>query len=565
MMIATHPRTAARIRDCNPSEGGLAASLLRMCKTTIQDVGIRCAGLLEIGRIWEDDTGLVSPWYGGEYSYLAPYASTCEGFRFVHRTARDFLTDTEEGRKILDASTVSEWHVLWRLVEAHLASCRLVRCPPNCLQYSDGGTGYLELALGRTLPDCLASIASLLDAPPEGDEDNARAKCGELLGFCEQLFNSGQLFGDRRLLNNTKNFQEEPNGDGASYEVAVMRRHEFLLETASLNLNLWPFILAEVEARSLDDQTLSELLLQVCNMGTTRQPGFWPPMWRGARKSDIFVIETRLKLAKLLLERGACPMWKGPRRVNGDSPTGFLDMVRVHLLETPLNCLLSSVWHLEYGGYTLDSNTASHLVGLIQLLISHGAVLDGEDSELRVTYRVSGGLLAEVQFYWNGVGQRTPPGEIDGMLFVMAYPASAILAKLLQTWGAHFSEIEVFPETWGCIKDGVEPGRLVAILHPEGTPEHMWYVESEEELEEELLWVTHAAQYMLQAHDRGFELFIPVGIQEGILQALERRRPKRVEGSVEERLFKVLKRAGMTSIYWEWEEGSTFRYCLFGS
>ncbi|KLU91940.1 hypothetical protein MAPG_10889 [Magnaporthiopsis poae ATCC 64411] len=563
MMIATHPGMAARIKNCNLSERGLATSLLRLCKATIRDAGIRCAGLLESGPIpekslWPSDGDM--SWHGREYNDLAPYAMAAAELQFVHRTARDFLTDTKEGRKILDASTVSEWHVHRKLVEAYLASYRIFRSAPLSCEHTYRGPVYNIKCYG-TLRSCLASIASLLDAPPE-EENNARGECDELLGFCEQLFNSGQLFGDRKLLLNTKDFQSSGVKARKTHQEGVKRQHEFLLETASTSLNLWPFILAKVKARSLDNQTLSELLLHVCNMGTSWWPGYKvPPTWRTTKKRDIFGIETRLKLAQLLLERGACPTWKGPRRVTHDlRPNEDL----VHLLESPLKCLVSSVWHLDRNSSEIDSSMVSHLISLIQLLLSHGAVFDEEDSEeLRVTYRVSGGCLVEAPFYWAGVESRVPPGEIEGMLVVLAYPASTILAKLLRTWEARFPEVEAFPKAWGHTKGGVRPGRLIAIMHAGRTPEHLWHVENEEELEEELLWVTRAAQHILQAHNRPVELPIPVEIQEGISRALERRRPERAEGSVDERLFKLLQKAGMTSIYWEWEEGSSFGNCLF--
>jgi hypothetical protein len=86
----------------------------------------------------------------------------------------------------------------------------------------------------------------------------------------------------------------------------------------------------------------------------------------------------------------------------------------------------------------------------------------------------------------------------------------------------------------------------------------MCFVEAEEELEEELLWVARETEGILQAQDRdSCGVPVPLEIQQGLSRALERRHPEGVEKSqTSRRLFEVFQRVGMASMYWgEWEDG----------
>ncbi|KAK0754234.1 hypothetical protein B0T18DRAFT_338448 [Schizothecium vesticola] len=569
LTIATTTGMANRIRYCDPYKPGFAASLVESCKAKMRDIEIRCAGLLRINPIPErSNVSLLQPWYGKEYCDLIPYAEEDidmdpPPFEFVHRTARDFLTDTEEGSRILRKYKISEWHLRQRFAAARLACCRLLRIAPTVkyfhresVKWTTSPEEYSSLSLR------LAEITSLLDLLPEGDEENAIGKCDELLQFCEQLFESGQLFRDLRLPGDGDNFQGEgPESDDLRtwYEVVVKREHEFLLEAASINLNIWPFICAKVQSLELDKQTLSELLLHVCTIAIEYQDDyFWlQDQWEGLRSmreerkrgSHHLGIDSRLKLARLLLKRGACPSLKGPRR------TGILDRHigtdLVYVLETPLKGLISSVWRLDRDTTKMDSNLARHFIDLIRLLMSNGANPNGE--EFRVTYQVEDGHLFERPLYFVDGPRKT------SMQFVQAYPLSVILARMLQSWKDRFPGIDTFLEAEDTIQDGARLGRLILMLHFGGTPARMCIVEAEEELEEELLWVAREAKGILQAEDRGsYGVPVPPKIQQGLSRALERRHPEGVEASQTSQWYvEVYLRAGMTSMYWGDLEGGT--------
>jgi hypothetical protein len=75
--------------------GSLSPNALeRSCRATINDVEVRCAGLLEITVGYDD------PWKPpGIYTTLLPYKSL--KIDFIHRTAYDFLLTTADGQAIL--------------------------------------------------------------------------------------------------------------------------------------------------------------------------------------------------------------------------------------------------------------------------------------------------------------------------------------------------------------------------------------------------------------------------------------------------------------------------------
>ncbi|KAH6853221.1 hypothetical protein B0I37DRAFT_2202 [Chaetomium sp. MPI-CAGE-AT-0009] len=578
LTIATSTGMASQIRHCNPYEPGFAASIVESCKATIRDVEIRCAGLLQINPVQVLKGRYFSPplpWYGKEYCDLIPYAGDPPPLQFVHRTARDFLTDTAEGLKILGRHDISEWHLRHSIAAARLACCRLFRKAPTIRYFDvDDDTMRTSRDFYSSLWCHLASIALLLDALPEAHAKNAMRQCDELLQFCEQLFESGHLFGDLRLPDNTEDFQEEGSGSHnlqTRYEVVVKREHEFLLEAASMNLNIWPLILAKVQSLELDEPTPSELLLHVCNVTFPHYEDdfdswFWngrnweelPLVWDKIESDSYRLgIDSRLKLARLLLERGACPSRKGPRRINNHHQVGVPDLV--HVLETPLKGLISSIWRLDRDTTMMDSNLARDFIDLIRLLMANGANPDGE--AFRVTYQVLDGHLFERPLRFRDWRGKTPVEGIEGMRFVYTYPLAVILARMLQGWKDRFPEIDTLLEARDTTQNGARLGRVILMLHSEGTPARMCFVEAEEELEEELLWVAREAEGILQAQDRqSYGVPVPLEIQQGLFRALERRHPVGVEESqTSRRLYEVLQRAGMTSMYWaEWEDGRIF-------
>lgn len=556
LMIATSPGLARKIIYRNSYEPEFATWLLDQCKAKMRDIENRCGGLLQVKPILGKASidFRLQPWYGKEYCDLIPYAD--EGnrqppFEFVHRTARDFLTDTVEGLRILGKHKMTRWHLEMKATAANLARCRLFWMSP-AYQIIDHKF-YTFHSEYSCLSRYLARISSLLDEASEGNKENAIGECDELLRFCEHLFESGHLFADQRLLEHPEDFQREgieTNIVFTRYEVVVKREHEFLLEAAAIGTNIWPFIQTKVQSLNLDEQTLSELLVHVCNVRNR---------YRDSRISSLS-FKSRLELARLLLERGACPSRKGPRRI-GSNP--LLDSDLVHVLETPLKALISSVWNQDRDARMMDSNLTRHYIDFFRLLLSNGANLDEEI--FRVTYTIKNGrLLESLLFFYRGedVENLDEGTLLEGIQFVLTYPLSVILARMLQSWKNRFPEVDTSLGPRDTIQKGSKLGSLTLILHSKGTPARMCFVEAEEKLEEELLWVAREVEGILQARGRGsYSVPVPLEIQQGLSRALQQRDPEGVEKSqVSRRFFELLQRAGMTSIYWrEWEDGSQIR------
>ncbi|KAK7984543.1 hypothetical protein PG989_011945 [Apiospora arundinis] len=110
MMVATKPGIADQLLQSDPSNHAPVAYLIDACEETRREVVSRCAGLLMCPNIKEakvkEFEGLL-PWHAGDYSSLIPYVSEFPTYSFLHRTARDFLTDTEAGGGIFLAGEAS--------------------------------------------------------------------------------------------------------------------------------------------------------------------------------------------------------------------------------------------------------------------------------------------------------------------------------------------------------------------------------------------------------------------------------------------------------------------------
>ncbi|OTA91507.1 hypothetical protein M434DRAFT_13110 [Hypoxylon sp. CO27-5] len=100
-----------------------AASLQLLCNKTWNAIEVRSAGLLEIGRAYEGEFLVARD---PAHCDLLPYLKT--KIQFIHRTAYDFLTDTEEGHRIrvYDSSSLDSLYI--QLVKGHLVLAKVFRC-----------------------------------------------------------------------------------------------------------------------------------------------------------------------------------------------------------------------------------------------------------------------------------------------------------------------------------------------------------------------------------------------------------------------------------------------------
>ncbi|KAL1867911.1 hypothetical protein Daus18300_006186 [Diaporthe australafricana] len=97
-------------------------TMLQKCRQVEKKLNIYCSGLVEKGPESQiDEHGMADySWYGHMYDSIYPIANG-SNLQFIHRTASDFLTDTESGGKILGFDTSSDFTVNCRVMSAHLA------------------------------------------------------------------------------------------------------------------------------------------------------------------------------------------------------------------------------------------------------------------------------------------------------------------------------------------------------------------------------------------------------------------------------------------------------------
>ncbi|KAI4155605.1 MAG: hypothetical protein LQ340_000898 [Diploschistes diacapsis] len=96
------------------------ADLEQQCSRTVERLMVCCAGLLEVHPAVEFDR-LVVDSHDEKYNCLWPY--TTQVVAFIHRTARDFLTSTEEGKEI--RKRCSQEAAMVALAKGCLIQCRL--------------------------------------------------------------------------------------------------------------------------------------------------------------------------------------------------------------------------------------------------------------------------------------------------------------------------------------------------------------------------------------------------------------------------------------------------------
>ena len=86
------------------------------CQEVEQKLRIYCMGLVEEESQYQTYAGRASDWswYGHTYDSIWPAANR-PPLEFIHRTAHDFLIDTETGREILDMDTSSGFSLNYQL------------------------------------------------------------------------------------------------------------------------------------------------------------------------------------------------------------------------------------------------------------------------------------------------------------------------------------------------------------------------------------------------------------------------------------------------------------------
>ncbi|KAL8357935.1 hypothetical protein RB598_002630, partial [Gaeumannomyces tritici] len=234
LMFATAPTISAQLLGFETTGIPPAASLISACEATKRDIEIACAGLLVCElpldtskMVWRSNSELV-PWYGEEYDALIPYMQS-KTF-FLHRTARDFLVDTEAGQRILACGKFPGALPYWKRIECLLVKRLIMR-----------HRGFS--ARGRQSSDRVQQFLQLIYSQHEGWHENTNtticATRPRLVRFCEKLFNSSHIGSNAIAPERCFYLEQQNSRSWPIYSQAIVRRqHEFLLQMAQASLSV---------------------------------------------------------------------------------------------------------------------------------------------------------------------------------------------------------------------------------------------------------------------------------------------------------------------------------------
>lgn len=148
-------------------------------------VQVYCAGLLSLYR--EPGDHPLKDDLGDSEISLLEYGHKRAEFRFIHRSAHDFLVDTVEGQNILKYDGMSPEDTNIRILNASLRAAELLRLMlPKATSKSEARLHYPPRDLGTYLHD-LSRIA-----------DGRHNGVGDLISLCYQLYNSSHLISKHR-------------------------------------------------------------------------------------------------------------------------------------------------------------------------------------------------------------------------------------------------------------------------------------------------------------------------------------------------------------------------------
>lgn len=304
--------------------------MLKECRDFERKVELCCFGLVEFTQLsgGEDVVG----WYGSRYDRLW----SCFGQRYprlIHRTARDFLLDTVDGKAILAHDVSAESSLFIRWLKAHLATSQL---------YVATRSGYL--LQGET---CVVNRVETYT----GVLHNSSKTFGprdpnwtQIILYLERLCSSGQLF----------------SGMGA-IRVRSCGGIDFLKVAASIccHESTWPV----VRMRTLSMVMVSEMLLNLCD--SIRMP---------VNQLNTCTVEHGIIP---LLREGADPNWRGTTF----SPEGHL-CGEYSQVKTPFTAYLESLTtyleHISQGRWNimrLEQNRIAEVLGNLHSFLSCSAHL----------------------------------------------------------------------------------------------------------------------------------------------------------------------------------------------
>lgn len=291
MRLATIP---PREDFFSTSTGPTAATLLKQCQNTEKSLRICCAGFLEIVENPNTHKDLGNcQFQEPSYKPLIPYIAGQRTIQFLHRTAFDFMTDTVEGREILDSDTTSIEILQLRMMRASIAVRQI--CLYGGLWWIGNPTQLQEQTSFCGSIEVIMEDLSYIHDRIEPDEV-LRQESRELVNLCERIYRVAQPFAER------------------------WRRFsgEFLTRAAAYNLGEW--VPEEMRARSASMTPLLKSLILMSSSGVLR----------------YYRTPSMLKLMRQLLDMGCDPNWRNSSFANERAlclvESSFSHFLRTNLL-----------------------------------------------------------------------------------------------------------------------------------------------------------------------------------------------------------------------------------------
>lgn len=258
-------------------------ALSAQCEETEKQVQARCAGLLELVATGPDQYRKLRAWDGDRYNSLVPYASKKKTFKFIHRSAYEFLGNTTEGRQILGYNCSSDLELRCRLVKANMATCQLFDIARHQSGFPRGNW--------QSVASCVRSISWLeeLTGNPDPCEVNARQR--QLLLRCQNLIDSGRLspcFASGLPRRFKEKVWETLFCAASSTDMDTTRLVQTTVATGRLSEALKSQLLLAVLS-TIEHKRSVELIIGLLAAGAN-------PNWTSARfwgaSRDVFVLET---------------------------------------------------------------------------------------------------------------------------------------------------------------------------------------------------------------------------------------------------------------------------------
>lgn len=359
--------------------------MLKECRDLERKLELYCFGLVTITKPSREEK--VVGWYGSQYNSLW----SCYGrghAHFIHRTARDFLLDTLQGKEILRHDVSSESSLFFRRFTSHLAISQLYvhiqRKPPQLKVINNVNT-YTEILDGkyRELGPC--------------DRNWTRA-----LFYLERLCSSGQLLSRTWF------------DDKLTYCGGV----DFLKVDTSIccHESIWPV----AKRRTLTPVMAAQIFLNLCD--PERRGNETLKEWYNSNVEDGI---------NLLLSEGTDPNWKGTMFRPEGLFAGKYSQAR-----TPFTAYLEMTLQLAYSltrfkpyAETLRAlhgflSHSAHLGDMLSLCFEHKHTDDGCTLRCR---SLNNAIITD--------------SGTDGLIreyLIVSFPAHAILRALLLYIGKEF-------------------------------------------------------------------------------------------------------------------------------